>query len=77
MRDSLIEVRDPVAEALTLIGNNLGAIAFAINRLAATQEKPKSKGAVSFSTAHFEDQPDAQTAELRNLSRQRGEGGEE
>lgn len=52
-------------------------LARAINRLAATQEKPKTKGAVSYSVAHFEDQPDVQTQELRDLQRQRGEGGEE
>ena len=52
-------------------------LARAINRLAATQEKPKSKGAVSFTTAHFEDQVDAQTEALRELSRQQGEGGED
>lgn len=77
MQRQKIEVRDPMADALTVLGNNIGALAMAINRLAATQEKPKSKGAVSFTTAHFEDQPDAQTEELRDLSRQRGEGGEE
>jgi len=44
-------------------------LAQAINRLAATQEKPaKTKGAVSFSTASFKDRPDEQTSALRELA---------
>ncbi len=49
-------------------------LAEAINRLAATQEKSKSKGAVSFSTANYDDQPDPQTAELREIDKKRSEG---
>ena len=52
-------------------------VAIAINRLAATQEKGelKSRGAVHFSVANPEDQPDAQTAELRNIERERTKEG--
>lgn len=66
MEDEVLNVSDAILE-----------LAKAINRLTATQEKPKTKGAVTYSQAHYEDQPDVQTQELRDLSRQRGEGGEE
>jgi hypothetical protein len=52
-------------------------LAKAINRLAATQEKAKVKGAVTYSIASFEDQPDGQTVALRELSRKSREGGED
>lgn len=48
-------------------------IAKAINRLADAQ-KPvtaTNKGAVSFSIANFEDQPDGQTAQLREVASKR------
>lgn len=53
------------------IATALEKLAAAIEHLAATQEKPKPKGAVSYSQAHYEDQPDAQTESLRELSRKR------
>lgn len=49
-------------------------VAIAINRLAATQEHPKPKGAVSFSTASYDNQPDPQTAQLREIAKKRSEG---
>jgi len=55
------------------LGHAIDRLAAAINRLAATQEKPKLKGAVSYSQAHYEDQPDAQTESLREIAKSRHE----
>ncbi len=56
------------------LASGISDLALAVNRLAATQEKDKvsiDKGAVYFSTAHFEDQPDAQTEQLREIAKSR------
>lgn len=72
-----IQIHDAKAEALLALANNIGALAMAINRLADTQTKDTisgPKGPVSFSVANFEDQPDGQTEQLRELSRKSREG---
>lgn len=61
-----------------LLADAIFELAKAINRLAATQEKPvvsSNRGAVHFSVANPEDQPDAQTAELREIERKRTKEG--
>ena len=55
------------------IATALEKLAAAIEHLADTQEKPvvSVSKPVSFSIAHYEDPPDAQTESLRELSRKR------
>jgi hypothetical protein len=60
-----------MADALTLLGNNLGALAAAINRLAATQEVPQNRSKMStWGTASY-DSTDPQTKALRQIEVER------